>query len=68
MIFTQRLTELSVASFEPPDTRMGNDFEKKIPRTAKEGFKKIEKNLSHAKKEYTCPKWGSNPQCLNQRS
>ena len=55
MIFTQRLTELSVASFEPPDTRMGNDFEKKIPRTAKEGFKKIEKNLSHAKKEYTCP-------------
>ena len=68
MIFTQRLTELSVASFEPPDTRMDNDFEKKIPRTAKEGFKKIEKNLSHTKKEYTCPKWGSNPQCLNQRS
>ena len=29
---------------------MDNDFEKKIPRTAKEGFKKIEKNLSHAKK------------------
>ena len=45
MIFTQRLTELSVASFEPPDTRMGNDFEKKIPRTAKEGFKKLKKKI-----------------------
>ena len=45
-----------------------NDFEKKIPRTAKEGFKKIEKNLSHAKKEYSCPEWGSNPQSLHQRS
>ena len=51
MIFTQRLTELSVASFEPPDTRMDNDFVKKISRTAKEGFEKIEKKLSHAKKE-----------------
>ena len=34
---------------------MDNDFEKKIPRTAKERFKKIEEILSHAKKEYTCP-------------
>ena len=38
MIFTQRLTELSVASFEPPDTRMDNDFEKQSPRPAKDNL------------------------------
>ena len=54
-IFKQRLAELSVASFEPPDTGMDNDFEKKNSKDGQGRFQKNWKKLKSYKKRVYLP-------------
>jgi len=70
MIFTQRPTEPSAASPEPPDTRMDNDFEKKFQGRPRKVLKKLEKIEVIQKKSipalsgaWTLNAWIRGPNC-----